>query len=98
MRALETDTNANILSTPTLLTLDNEEARIVIGQNVPFITGSVRADRRGDHADAVPDDRAASDVGLTLRMQPQISEGGTVRLQIYQEVSSVVGHVQPRRA
>ena len=59
VRALETDNNANILSTPTLLTLDNEEARIVIGQNVPFITGQYALSRRGDDADAVPDDRAA---------------------------------------
>ena len=58
VRALETDANANILSTPTLLTLDNEEAKIVVGQNVPFITGSVRAAGCGHHADAVPDHRA----------------------------------------
>ena len=89
VRALETDTNANILSTPTLLTLDNEEARIVIGQNVPFITGQYAL--TGAATTPTPFQTIErKDVGLTLRIKPQISEGGTVRLQIYQEVSSVV--------
>jgi general secretion pathway protein D len=87
-RALETDANANILSTPNLLTLDNEEARIVIGQNVPFITGQYA--QTGGTATATPFQTIERrDVGLTLRVKPQISEGGTVRLQIYQEISSV---------
>jgi len=89
VRALETDSNANILSTPTLLTLDNEEARIVIGQNVPFITGQYAL--TGAATTPTPFQTIERrDVGLTLRIKPQISEGGTVRLQIYQEVSSVV--------
>lgn len=88
VRALETDSNANILSTPTLLTLDNEEARIVIGQNVPFITGQYALS--GAATTPTPFQTIERrDVGLTLRVRPQISEGGTVRLQIYQEVSSV---------
>jgi len=88
VRALETDNNANILSTPTLLTLDNEEARIIIGQNVPFITGSYAV--TGAATTPTPFQTIErKDVGLTLRIKPQISEGGTVRLQIYQEVSSV---------
>ena len=88
VRALETDGNANILSTPTLLTLDNEEARIVIGQNVPFITGQYALS--GAATTPTPFQTIERrDVGLTLRIKPQISEGGTVRLQIYQEVSSV---------
>jgi general secretion pathway protein D len=88
VRALETDNNANILSTPTLLTLDNEEARIVIGQNVPFITGQYALS--GAATTPTPFQTIERrDVGLTLRIKPQISEGGTVRLQIYQEVSSV---------
>src|SRR3954470_1128482 len=88
VRALETDNNANILSTPTLLTLDNEEARIVIGQNVPFITGQYALS--GAATTPTPFQTVERrDVGLTLRVKPQISEGGTVRLQIYQEVSSV---------
>ena len=88
VRALETNGNANILSTPTLLTLDNEEARIVVGQNVPFITGQYALS--GAATTPTPFQTIERrDVGLTLRIRPQISEGGTVRLQIYQEVSSV---------
>jgi general secretion pathway protein D len=87
-RALETDAKANILSTPNLLTLDNEEAKIVIGQNVPFITGQYAL--TGAATTPTPFQTIERrDVGLTLRIKPQISEGGTVRLQIYQEVSSV---------
>jgi general secretion pathway protein D len=97
VRALETDANANILSTPTLLTLDNEEAAIVIGQNVPFITGSYAV--TGAATTPTPFQTIERrDVGLTLRIKPQISEGGTVRLQIYQEVSSVVDTVLPNPA
>jgi general secretion pathway protein D len=88
IRALETDASANILSTPTLLTLDNEEAAIVIGQNLPFITGQYALS--GTATTPTPFQTVERrDVGLTLRIKPQISEGGTVRLQIYQEVSSV---------
>ncbi|MDO8349947.1 MAG: type II secretion system secretin GspD [Gallionella sp.] len=86
---LENDANANILSTPNLLTLDNEEAKIIIGQNVPFITGSYA--QTGNAATATPFQTIErKDVGLTLRIKPQISQGGTVRLQVYQEVSSVL--------
>ena len=88
VRALESDANANILSTPTLLTLDNEEARIVIGQNVPFVTGQYAVS--GTQTTPTPFQTVERrDVGLTLKIKPQISEGGTVRLQIYQEVSSI---------
>ena len=87
-RALETDSNANILSTPNLLTLDNEEAKIVIGQNVPFVTGQYA--QTGTAVTATPFQTIErKDVGLTLKIKPQISEGGTVRLQVFQEVSSV---------
>lgn len=86
--ALETDSNANILSTPNLLTLDNEEARIVIGQNVPFITGQFSSS--GSTTTPTPFQTIErKDVGLTLKVKPQISEGGSVRLQVFQEVSSV---------
>ena len=88
VRALETDANANILSTPTLLTLDNEEAKIVIGQNVPFITGSYAVSAAATTPTPFQTVER-KDVGLTLRIRPQISEGGAVRLQIYQEVSSI---------
>ncbi|MDP1997385.1 MAG: type II secretion system secretin GspD, partial [Gallionella sp.] len=85
---LENDANANILSTPNLLTLDNEEAKIIIGQNVPFITGSYA--QTGSTNTASPFQTIErKDVGLTLRIKPQISEGGAVKMQIYQEVSSV---------
>lgn len=87
-RALESDSNANILSTPNLMTLDNEEAKIVIGQNVPFITGQYA--QTGSTATATPFQTIErKDVGLTLKIRPQVSEGGAVRLQIFQEVSSV---------
>ena len=88
VRALEADNNANILSTPTLLTLDNEEARIVIGQNVPFITGQYAVTGAGTTPTPFQTIERR-DVGLTLKIRPQISEGGAVRLQIFQEVSSI---------
>jgi general secretion pathway protein D len=86
-RFLQTDGNSNVLSTPNLLTLDNEEAKIVIGQNVPFITGSFASAAPGSTNPFTTVERR--DVGLTLRVKPQISENGTVKMQIYQEVSSV---------
>jgi general secretion pathway protein D len=87
-RALESDADANILSTPNLLTLDNEEAKIVVGQNVPFITGSYA--QTGDVTTASPFQTIErKDVGLTLKVRPQVSEGGTVKLQIYQEISNL---------
>lgn len=85
--ALESDANANILSKPNLLTLDNEEAKIVIGQNVPFITGQYTASSTGGVSPFQTIER--KDVGLTLKVKPQISESDTIKLQIYQEVSSV---------
>jgi general secretion pathway protein D len=88
IRALDTDARANILSTPTLLTLDNEEARIIVGQNVPFITGQYAT--TGTVVTPQPFQTIERrDVGVVLRVKPQITEGGTVRLQIYQEVSRV---------
>ena len=83
---LQTDGNSNVLSTPNLLTLDNEEAKIVVGQNVPFITGNTTL-TNGNPFQTYE----RKDVGLTLRVKPQISESGTVKLTIYQEVSSVDG-------
>jgi general secretion pathway protein D len=89
-RALEQSGSGNILSTPNLLTLDNEEARIVIGQNVPFVTG--RYTNTGAVANGVVNPFQTierRDVGLTLRVRPQISESGSVKMAISQEVSSV---------
>src|SRR5467141_4009017 len=91
-RALQANSLGNILSTPNLLTLDNFQAKIVIGQNVPFVTGSFAAATTG--AAGVPGVNPfqtieRKDVGLTLRIKPQISEGSTIRLEIFQEVSSL---------
>ena len=88
-RFLEANGDGNILATPNLLTLDNEEARIVIGQNVPFVTGSFT--NTGSNNGSVNPFQTIErkDVGLTLRVKPQISEDGTVKMQIFQEVSSV---------
>jgi len=88
--ALESDTNANILSAPNLMTLDNEEAKIVVGQNVPFITGSYTNTGSSSTAANPFQTIERKDVGLTLKIKPQIMQGGTVKLQVYQEVSSVV--------
>jgi general secretion pathway protein D len=85
---LETKTDANVLSTPNLVSLDNEEAKIVIGQNVPFITGSFTTGTSGASNPFQTIER--KDVGLTLSIRPQIGEGGTIRLVIYQENSTVV--------
>jgi general secretion pathway protein D len=88
--ALETDANANILSMPNLITLDNEEAKIIVGQNVPFITGQYTTAASGGSAGVNPFQTIErKDVGLSLRVRPQISEGGTVRMAIYQETSAV---------
>ena len=91
-RALESDADTNILSTPNLVTMDNEEAKIVVGQNVPFITGSyAQASSGGAGGTGVNPFQTIDrrDVGLTLRVKPQITEGRTVKLRIYQEVSSI---------
>jgi len=86
---LETNGGANVLSTPNLVALDNEEAKIVIGQNVPFVTGSFT--NTGTAGGAVNPFQTIDrqDVGLTLRIKSQIGEGGTIRMTIYQENSSV---------
>ena len=87
-RALETQVGANILSTPTLLTLDNEEARIIVGQNIPLVTGSYAT--TGNTTTVTPFQTfERKDVGLMLRVKPQITEGGTIRLVLYQEVSRI---------
>jgi general secretion pathway protein D len=87
-RFLETKTDANVLATPNLVSLDNEEAKIVIGQNVPFLTGSYTT--TGNSSTNPFQTIERKDVGLTLRIKPQIGEGGTIRLVIYQENSTVV--------
>lgn len=89
-RALESNTKANILSMPNLITLDNEEARIIVGQNVPFITGQFTTPASGGSAGVNPFQTIERrDIGLSLRVRPQISEGGTVKMAIYQETSNI---------
>jgi len=88
LRAVSTISGANVLSTPNLMTLDNEEARIIVGQNIPIVTGSYA--QTGSTATVTPFQTfTRQDVGLTLRVRPQVSENGTVKLQIFQEVSSI---------
>ncbi|MFZ3321424.1 MAG: type II secretion system secretin GspD [Usitatibacter sp.] len=86
-RAFEGDSMANVLSTPNILTLDNEEAKLLVGQNVPFITGSYTPTAGSSTTPFQTIER--KDVGLTLRVRPQITEAGTVKLTIFEEVSSV---------
>jgi general secretion pathway protein D len=86
-RALETDSNSNVLSTPNILTLDNEEAKIVVGQNVPFITGTYTPTAGSATNPFQTIER--KDIGLTLRVLPTVSEAGAVKLKLYQEISSV---------
>jgi general secretion pathway protein D len=86
---LQNSGDANVLSTPNLMTLDNEEAKIVIGNNVPFPTGSYA--NTGGNTGAVNPFTTVErkDVGLMLRVRPQINENGTVKMAIYQEVSKI---------
>lgn len=85
--ALEADTDINVLSAPTILTTDNEEAEIVVGKNVPFVTSRSTNETNLANTFSQVDRR---DVGITLRLTPQISEGDTVRLLLFQEVSDLV--------
>jgi len=85
---LQNSGDANVLSTPNLMTLDNEEARIVIGNNVPFVTGSY-ANTTGANTVNPFTTVERKDVGLMLRVRPQINENGTVKMAIYQEVSKI---------
>jgi len=86
-RALESDSNANVLSTPNILTLDNEQATIVVGQNVPFITGTYTPTAGSATTPFQTIER--KDIGLTLRVTPTVSEAGAVKLKLYQEISNV---------
>ncbi len=90
---MASDTGSNILSTPTLVTLDNEEAEIVIGRNVPFVTGSFTSTGASDGATNPFQTIQREDVGLTLKIKPQINEGDALRLDIEQEVSSIADSV-----
>ena len=87
-RALEADQKGNVLSTPNILTLDNEEGKITVGQNVPFVTGSFTQTSTGANNPFQTVERR--DIGLTLKVTPQVAEGGSVKLKAFLEVSSVV--------
>jgi len=87
LKALSADAATNILSTPSVVTMDNQEAEIVIAQNVPFLTGSFTTAADGASNPFQTVDR--QDVGITLKVTPQINEGNTIKLDIDQEVSNV---------
>jgi general secretion pathway protein D len=84
--ALQDSGDGNVLSTPNLMTLDNEEAKIMVGQNIPIITGT-QASSGANANPFVSIER--KDVGIKLRVRPQVSEGGSITLTVYQEVSSI---------
>ncbi len=92
-RILQSQSNTNIVSTPNLITLDNEEAKIIVGSNVPFITGQFT--NTGTSTSSPFQTIERKDVGITLRIKPQVGEGGTVRMTIFQESSSVSDKVAP---
>lgn len=92
-RALQNQTNTNIISTPNLITLDNEEAKIIVGSNVPFITGQFT--NTGSATTSPFQTVERKDVGITLRIKPQIGENGVVRMTIFQESSSLSDKVAP---
>ena len=89
LHALSTDDGANVLSTPSIITMDNEEASIVVGQEVPFVTGSITANNTNPFQTI-----AREEVGIKLKILPQINEGDSVRLEITQEVSSVTAKAE----
>jgi general secretion pathway protein D len=84
-RAMQTDRDVNVLSTPNLLTMDNEEAEIVVADNVPFVTGQIFSQNNSNPVTTIE----RQDVGITLRITPQINESDYVRLDIFQESSQV---------
>lgn len=91
INALKTNTKANILSTPSLLTLDNEEASIVVGESIPFVTGSYTSTGNSSNPDNPFQTVERENVGITLKVTPQINEGDSLILAISQEVSNVKG-------
>ena len=92
-RALQSRADTNIVSTPNLITLDNEEAKIIVGSNVPFITGQYT--NTGSSTTSPFQTIERKDVGITLRIRPQIGENGTVRMTLFQESSSLAAGTAP---
>ncbi len=93
IRALSGDSDSNLLSTPSIVTLDNQEADIIVGENVPFITGEYSSTGTSDGSTTVNPFRTIErqDVGVSLKVKPQINEGDTITMEIQQEVSDVTG-------
>lgn len=89
--ALASNTRSNLLSTPSLLTLDNQQAEIIVGQNVPFKTGSYSTNSSGAENPFTTVER--KDVGISLKIKPYINEGSTLRLEVEQEVSDIAPSV-----
>jgi general secretion pathway protein D len=89
IQATDTNSDTNIIAAPTLLTADNEEAEIIVGENIPIPTSRLQAASGADNDFQTSQNISRQDVGVTLRVTPQISEGDTVRLQIFQELSDV---------
>lgn len=89
--ALSSNSKSNLLSTPSLLTLDNQEAEILVGQNVPFQTGSYTTDAAGSSNPFTTIER--EDIGVTLKVTPHINDGATLRLEVEQEISSIAPSV-----
>ena len=89
LRALASDASTNIISTPSLLTMDNQEAEIVVGQNVPFITGQYSSTGSGTTPNSPFQTIKRQDVGLRLKIRPQINQGDAISLEILQEISSI---------
>ena len=88
-RFFQSTGDGNVLSTPKLVTLDNEEAQIIVGQNLPFVTGQYTSTASTTNTVTPFQTIQRQDVGLTLRVKPQISENGTIKMSVYQEVSSL---------
>jgi len=85
VRAIASDADNNILSTPSIVTLDNEEAEIVVGSNVPFVTGQQLSANNNNPFQTIE----RRDIGLTLKVKPQINDGNTIKMELEQEVSNV---------
>ncbi len=87
LRALQTDGDVNVLSTPNILTTDNQKAEIMVGENVPFVTGQSQSTATGGGSILTTVER--KDVGITLKLTPQITSDDNVKLDIYQEISAI---------
>ena len=85
LQALESQSNTNLLSTPSIMTLDNQEAEIIVGQNVPFLTGSTSSSSNSNPFTTI----SREDIGVTLKIKPHIHEGNEVRLEVEVSAESV---------